>query len=186
MKQSLLLIIVLLTLIVFLLDCSNKEAVNPTEIQPITMEEIYHYPITDIVSEDIKLQSQLSWHLESGAYDLEHGQSDTLFISNLSVLYEEADEHMEDRFRGQERGNIFVVSSEISTAFNDEAVEEYFFRDQKLDMSVTYYLVGSIEYREWISNPPLDNPIFIAQANNPVYWRQKFEFRLRDLIPLVE
>ena len=186
MNQLSLRTILTVSICAFLLGCGEDGGLSPIDSDSMTMDDIYYFPITDVVGGQITLQENVTWHLDPviRLLDDNQSQSDTLIASWLSILYEEADEHMEDRFRDEERGNIFLVSPEIYTEFNDQAVEEYFFRDHKFDTSLTYNLIGIIEYRDWLSPPPLGNPDFINQSNNPAYWSQTFEFRLFDAVPL--
>ena len=165
--------------------CDESAEVNPAgplTPKPLTMVEVYHYPITDVAQEEINLRTKLTWY-EGHPYDwwTQTYNEDTLLVSHLSVFWEEADEFIPSRLKNQDRGNIFVVSLDVHKEFNEDGIQEYFFQDRRLSKSTNYVLVGQIEYRDWMSPPPLGNPKFIEQSNNPVYWRQTFQFRLIDI-----
>jgi hypothetical protein len=147
-----------------------------------TMLEIYQYPITDIVGERVALQTKVTWH-EGPPYDWDTGyfNEDTLLVWNLSVLWEEADDYIPHRFQNEERGNILMESPDIRKEFDEDGIQAFYFDDVKLSKSTTYVLTGRFGYRDWMSPPPLDNPKFIEQSNNPVYWSQTFEFQCVDL-----
>jgi hypothetical protein len=147
-----------------------------------TMQDVYLNPITDIAGEVIALRTNVTWH-EAHPYDWHtmHTNEDTLLVLKLSVFWEEADEYIPPRYRNEERGNILIESSDIRKEFNEEGTQAYWFDDGKIAKSTTYFLTGRFEYRDWLSPPPLDNPKFIEQSNNPIYWSQTFEFQLIDL-----
>ena len=165
--------------------CESSDEVSPLSPatpEPLTMEEIYHYPITDIAEEEINLKTKITWY-EGHPYNwwTQTYNEDTLLVSHLSVFWEEADKYIPSRFQNQDRGNILIVSLDIHREFDEEGTQEYFFQNRRLSKSTNYVLVGRIEYRDWMSPPPVDNPRFIEQSNNPVYWSQTFQFRVIDL-----
>ena len=152
----------------------------------LTLDDVFRMGITTVVDQDIVLRSKVTWYnttrmLAPPAKPVSDF-FDTLVAGPLTLNFESGDDYVDERFVGQERGNIVIVSDELSTAF-DDVVEEYYFRGVLLDKDRVYLLHGQLRYRS--DSPPIDNPAFIEQSNSSTtYWSQTFTFQLKELFEL--
>ena len=164
--------------------CSDDTSFDPGSSSILTMEDIYHHEITRLVGEDIVVETKIYWRLFVPGERQGENQADTLRASPLAILFENGDQFMPGRFRGQSRGDIRIVSPEIHKGVKPPGVETFYFGDRELRNGAAYRLIGSFKYRDVLSPPPVDSPQFIEQSNNPVYWSQTFEFQLERAVLL--
>ncbi len=172
------------------LACDDSNTLFPSSsgtsllTKPITLDEVFAAPITSLVGGRIAVTTRVLWENDLpvcvGDPDC---PKDKYVASPLTVFFENGDDYIPEEFRGEHRGDMFIVSDAITSEFNEDNVEEYYFDGELLDRSVVYYLTGTFAYREWIGDgdPPIDNPDFIEQSNQVTYWRQTFEFHLESV-----
>jgi hypothetical protein len=164
-----------------LVSCSDHRTVNPPLRESLSMLDVYHYPITDLVDEQVTISARLAWISSRSDVLPVDAQNDTLYAMWLSVKFDGGEAYIPAQRQGEFRENIPIAGSPIKTAFNTNLVEEIYFNREKLNQNRVYFLTGRITYRPSISSPPVDDPRFIEQSNNPVYWSQTFEFQLENV-----
>lgn len=150
----------------------------------LTMQDIYEAPITSLVDDRLSMTGKLAW-TEYRVVDLWTGVADDTLRARRPVLvFENGDQYIEERFRGRGRPNITLISTEFTKQVievNGEPVEHFRYGKRLIDRSAQYYLIGVIQYRDYFDPPPIDNPVFIDQSNDPTYWSQTFEIQLMGL-----
>ena len=160
---------------------SDNNAVTPT----YTMDQVVAAPITDLVGQRIALLVRVEWENSIPACIPEDPDCprDKYVASPLTVFFENGDDYVPEKWRGEHRGDMRIESDAVTSEFNKDNVEEYYFNGTLLDRGVVYNLTGAFAYRDWIGggNPPVDDPEFIAQSNQVTYWSQTFEFRLESV-----
>ncbi len=171
------LIIILLTI-----QC-KRNSTNPGEIPYLTLDEIYQQKIFNFVDSLINLKSKVWW--TNSPKIVIRKASDSLFADYLRLKFENGDSYIQDeRFKGQYRGDIYVISDYISKRW-DGFVQKYYFKDDSLSNGKkTYIFKGRIKFRSTIhlTDELLKDSVFIKQCNNVVYWSHKFNFQVEDIL----
>jgi hypothetical protein len=173
--------------------CSDDNAVvratsdHTTSSTTYAPDQVYAAPITDLVGQRIDLRAPVAWTnaLPGCVGDDPDCPGDKYLASPLTVSYENGDDYVPEKWHGQHRGDIRIVSDAVTSEFNKDNAEEYYFNGELLSRDAHYVLTGVIAYRDWIGGgvPPVDNPDFIAQSNQVTYWSQTFEFRVENVQP---
>jgi hypothetical protein len=151
---------------------------------PLTLQDVYLGKITSMVGEDILLSSRLHWHSFTPIPWRSGAERDTVLATQLTLRFEHGDRFVPQERRGEDRGNMFVVSDRLESFLDDQNVEGYRFGDRVLDRETTYLLRGRFKIRDWLGideEEALANPKFVEQANQVTYWSQIFEFRLESV-----
>jgi hypothetical protein len=167
---------IFLVILIISFSCSslNDSSKDDFEIDSITLDSVYLAGITNLVGENIWLTSKLEW---SSGKDIWSPNNDTIYVRNLSLLFENGDNYLPDKFKGQNCGNILFSSNHLNIRANGKT-QEYYYKKQKLKKGKIYQLYGYFDYRDWleVDSTTLSNPAFIKQSNDVTYWSQTFEF----------
>lgn len=177
-------------LLVFLGGCeSNKN--NPEPEMPCTYscdviadtvylswEDIFKAGVTNLAGQTIVIKSKVYWSTNFGYFDV---KPEINPAGSIKLLFENADSYISNPdFQGENRGDLFLASDKIEKYIDhSEKQEKYALDCAELSNGDSYYLIqGKIKYRDWlgIDSDDLNNPEFIRQSNNVVYWSQTFEF----------
>lgn len=155
-------------------DCACIESVPDAYSWP----SIYSNEITTLVGQSITLRSKLYWDEGFGGID---SMPDFRFAGPIRLWFENADQFIEnEQWHNERRGDMFLLFEDIEKISDPEAKAESYLLDGKaLSKKEAYYHIqGRIRYRDWLNLDPetLNNPAFIKQSNNVVYWAQTFEF----------
>ncbi len=165
---------------VLIFSC-KRNTTNVNDIPFITLDQIYQQKITNFVDSLINLKTKVYWFNSRSAIR----PSDSLFADRLRLKFENGDNYIEEeRFKGQRRGDLFVVSDFITKRW-DGLVEKYYFKDDSLSNNIKLYILrGRIRFRDYlnISESLLKDSAFINQCNNVVYWSQTFKFQVEDIL----
>jgi len=177
-------------LLAFLGGCeSNKNNPDPEipctyscDVIPDTAylnwEDIFKEGITNLAGQTIVIKSKVYWSTNFGYFDV---KPEINPAGNVKLLFENADSYISNPdFQGENRGDLFLVSDKIEKYIDQlEKQEKYALDCKELSNGDSYYLIqGKIKYRDWLSidSDDLNNPEFIRQSNDVVYWSQTFEF----------
>jgi hypothetical protein len=169
--------------IVFAFSCNKTD--NPVvATEWTTLDEIQGKGIVSYVGKEILLKTKVTWHHISGAFPRRGLTIDTTHASAIKVNFENGDEYVSPGFRGQERGNMFLMSQELIKVPDDSLIEQYLFRNRLLDTSSVYLLEGSFGFRSWLNvdSTKLADTAFIRQSNDVTYWSQTFQFNLGEML----
>ena len=164
------------------LSCSDNSTNSIDNYSSITLDEIYQSKITNYVDSLINLETKVYWENSN----IINGEpNDSMYADLLRLKFENADNYIsEERFRNQRRGDLFINSDHIYTKW-DGKTENYYFNDDSLSNNKsTYVFLGKIKYRDWlnVTEENLKDSVFISESNNVVYWSQKFEFEVEEII----
>lgn len=172
--------IIITFLILLFFSCSFLTESEDSKIQPITLDSVYYAGITNLVKENIWLETKLTWYTGRSIWEQDN---DTIYVDHLTVLFENSDEYIPEKFKGEQRGNMLVTSEYIYKKFNDKE-QEYYFNDVCLEKGINYYLYGYFDYRKYlnIDSTNLSDSVFIEQSNDVTYWSQTFEFKFKNII----
>lgn len=166
--------------LVFLFGC--EDASTEDEYEMITLDDVFVNEILSYIDQEIYLESKFVWDHSSNFIDI---SDTTLYANYLELSFESADDYITDeRFHSQNRGNLFVVSDQLSKRIDESKVEQYYFDGDSLSNGEEQYaLLGKIQFREHVvvTKERLADSIYIKQWNNVVYWSQTFEFLLIDI-----
>lgn len=172
-----------LSLLLCFIHCCTEDPTQSNEYETITLDEIYQDGITNYVDKEINLITKVYW---DSLLNIRDGISDTTFAGLLRLKFDNADLYIEDnRFKGQNRGNLFILSENIEKKLDENLVEKYYFKEDSLSNSkLTYILNGKIQFRDWleVTDEHLQDSVFINQCNDVVYWSQTFEFNLENIL----
>lgn len=129
--------------------------------------------------------SRVKWYNSQIVTDRTQIARDTLWASQITIYFENGDEYVRQDLRGQERGNMFLVSADLKTFIDDSLKEQYSFKNTILDTSTAYILEGSFAFG-WLNvdSTKLGDTAFIRQSNDVTYWSQTFQFNLNSIIKL--
>lgn len=172
-----------LFIIIIIANCSDN-SLNSDEIPIIiTLDEIQSQKITTFVDKELNLQTKIYWYSSNWTWE---GPSDTTFAGSLKLKFENADQYIEeDRFKNQERGDLYIKSPFIEKRMDENLIEKYYYNEDSLsNLSTTYIFSGTIQYRDWlnVTEEYLQDSVFINQSNNVVYWSQTFVFHVEEII----
>jgi hypothetical protein len=165
------------------LPCNHTNDVIQDTIY-LTWEDIYKVGITTLVGKTIVVKSKLHWNTGWGYYD---AIPEINPAGKIQTLFEYPDSFNSKLiFRSDDRGDLFLVSNKIEkyTSFREKQ-EKYALDCEELSNGGCYYLIqGKLEYRLKVDAEILNNPKFIAQSNNVVYWSQTFQFNSEKICVL--
>lgn len=159
------------------MPCSVSDEIITDTTDYYNWEDIYNDSITTIVGQTIVIKSKVYWHTDFGSFDF---TPEINPAGDIKLLFENADSFISNpNSHGQERGNLFLISDQIEKYVNNnDKQEKYALNCEELSNDDFYYLIqGRIEYRNEPNEDILNNPNFIIQSNNVVYWSQTFEFK---------
>ncbi len=166
------------------LSCNTSD--NPVGPPPwTTLEEIRTQGMVSCIGKEILLKTRVTWDHMVGVISREKSIPDTLRADAICINFENGDAYVRPNFRGQQRGNVFLISPQLSIVVDDSLVEQYAFRNEVLDTAGVYLMYGSFSFREWlhIDDPMnLKDSVFIRQSNDVTYWSQTFQFNLTDIM----
>lgn len=155
----------------------------------ITLYDMYTNKITNYVGKKIFLKTKLSisdpqlivFNTEDKLYDqmtskFIYDYQDKIDRANFSITspYLDKKEILFER-----KGNDPMMDTQ--TYFYKVF---FFFRNKLLLIQNKYYILeGTLKYRDWlkVDDSNLNDPEFIEQSNNPIYWNQTFEFELDNI-----
>jgi len=164
------------------LSCSDSTTNSTANYSSTTLDEIYQNKITNYVDSLINLETKVCWEYSN----IFVGEpNDSMYANPLRLKFENADDYISaEKFKNQQRGDLFIKSAHIYTKW-DGKIEKYYFDDDSLSNNKrTYVFQGKIQYADWlnVTDEHLKDSVFINQSNNVVYWSQTFEFEVEDII----
>ena len=172
-----------LSLLLCFIHCCTEDPTQSYDYETITLDEIYQDGITNYVDKEINLITKVYW---DSLINIRDAISDTTYADLLRLKFENADLYIEDdRFKGLERGDLFIFSEYIEKKLDENLVEKYYFKEDSLsNFKLAYILNGKIQFRDWlnVTDEHLQDSVFINQCNNVVYWSQTFEFQLGNIL----
>lgn len=173
-----------------LISSCEKNPVNlSSESQNIlTLDDLYKDGITNYVNQKIFLKTKIEWVYCDGKIPedptpIEEIQN-TICVPHPRVVFDNIDKYIERKKYLSNPGNFFIVSDKLIKIRDSSNKEQYSFNGNILSNNNKFYILeGALKYREWlnVTERDLNNPKFIEQSNNPIYWRQTFKFELVDI-----
>ena len=97
---------------IFLITIGCNEIITKPDntIIPITLDEVYSQKITTFVGKEIILKHKVVWESSQSSWN---GLTDSTYVFNISINFENGDNYIPAQFVGQKRGNILLESQNI-------------------------------------------------------------------------
>ena len=148
----------------------HDSSTAPRPANTLTLDDVYARQITTLVDQELVMYENVTWN------------ESLIGIASMPLLrfqFEGADRYLEPRFQGQELGDIEIESSDLELVMSKNR-RDFYYQGQTLKQKKLYYLRGIFYYSDLVL-ARINDPDFISQSNNIVYWRQNFKFRLTGL-----
>lgn len=194
MKFKKVIFITTIFLAVLLVGCIDNTSKNPYNLPGLgqtnilTMDDLYTVGITNFVNKTIFLKTKVRWEYCSATIPEDPTPFEEIqkrICGSPTVVFDNIDKYASfDRNRYLNAENFAIVSDKLTKTKDSSGKEQFSFEGSALSNNGTeYVLEGILLYRDWlkVDENKLNNPIFIEQSNNPLYWSQTFEFRVATI-----
>jgi len=175
---------ILLSTIIIL--SGNYSKTPEKSLQYRTLDEIQSKGIVSFVGRQITLKSKVIWYQSQNVSYGTQTTVDTLRASQIKINFENGDNYVREDLRGEERGDMLLVSDGFKKFIDHSLKEQYSFKNMELDTAAVYILEGYFAFQSWldVDSTKLSNPVFIRQSNNVTYWSQTFQFNLNAIVKI--